>query len=281
MSGFRRFVISFLSEMRANDWYREGPKSSIRSLSSSITANTLTPSSRSKSTSSSYIAIVSPPLKATAASNSATIRNYANNSTAPTNEMVAKLTIFDLKNKFVAFTATFQEGICEIWEAWGSIWVLTEAGKVRYPLRRVENSADILASQFYRINEQPIANSLSTLFSRNLYTLAISLALSRGLSVSEIGEIYRRYGDHLYGKGDFEGAMDCYLKTVGTVQASYVIRKVRSDFAPIAASATDTRVHSFSTHNDCRISRRICKNCTSKAEQIPTTRRFSSTATRN
>jgi len=39
-----------------------------------------------------------------------------------------------------------------------------------------------------------------------------------------------RYGDHLYGKGDYEGAMSCYLKTVGTVQASYVIRKVRTPF---------------------------------------------------
>lgn len=39
-----------------------------------------------------------------------------------------------------------------------------------------------------------------------------------------------RYGDHLYGKGDYEGAMSCYLKTVGTVQASYVIRKVRNLF---------------------------------------------------
>lgn len=37
----------------------------------------------------------------------------------------------------------------------------------------------------------------------------------------------RRYGDHLYSKSDYEGAMGCYIKTVGTVQASYVIRKVR------------------------------------------------------
>ena len=42
-----------------------------------------------------------------------------------------------------------------------------------------------------------------------------------------------RYGDHLDSKGDFEGSMGCYLKTVGTVQASYVIRKVskRSEYA--------------------------------------------------
>lgn len=39
--------------------------------------------------------------------------------------------------------------------------------------------------------------------------------------------VLSRYGDHLYSKSDYEGAMSCYLKTVGTVQASYVIRKVR------------------------------------------------------
>lgn len=92
------------------------------------------------------------------------------------------------------------------------------------------------------------------LFSRNLYTLAVSLAQSRSLPPSEIAEIYRRfgisfpdivvvhksiylhivgvirYGDHLYSKSDYEGSMECYIKTVGTVQASYVIRKVSAPF---------------------------------------------------
>jgi hypothetical protein len=84
--------------------------------------------------------------------------------------------------------------------------------------------------QLFRLTEQPLSNSLGQLYQRNLYTLAISLAQSRGLASSEIAEIYRRYGDHLYGKADYEGAMGCYLKTVGVVQASYVIRKVRLSF---------------------------------------------------
>lgn len=50
----------------------------------------------------------------------------------------------------------------------------------------------LLPRQLYRIMEQPIATSLSTLCSRNLYTLAISLAQSRRLPPSEITEIYRR-----------------------------------------------------------------------------------------
>ena len=36
----------------------------------------------------------------------------------------------------------------------------------------------------------------------------------------------RRYGDHLYAKKDYDGAIQQYLETVGHVEPSYVIRKV-------------------------------------------------------
>lgn len=55
--------------------------------------------------------------------------------------------------------------------------------------------------------------------------LAVGLARSSGLEESEIAEIYRKYGDHLYQKGDFDGAMQQFIKTIGGVQPSYVIRK--------------------------------------------------------
>lgn len=62
-----------------------------------------------------------------------------------------------------------------------------------------------------------------------------------------------RYGDHLYGRSDFEGAMGCYLKTVGTVQASYVIRKVRDISSPqrdtyLTLSAVPRRPATISPH---------------------------------
>lgn len=44
---------------------------------------------------------------------------------------VAKVTIFDPENKFVAHSGTFEEGVRDVWEAWGSVWVLSEGGKVR------------------------------------------------------------------------------------------------------------------------------------------------------
>ncbi|CAM9919078.1 unnamed protein product, partial [Hapterophycus canaliculatus] len=55
--------------------------------------------------------------------------------------------------------------------------------------------------------------------------MAISLAYASDHDVSEILEIYRMHGDHLYKKGDFEGAMQQYQCTVGHLDPSYVIRR--------------------------------------------------------
>jgi vacuolar protein sorting-associated protein 11 len=45
---------------------------------------------------------------------------------------VTKLTIFDLENKFVAYSGTFTEGVREVMSAWGQIYVLSNDGKVHY-----------------------------------------------------------------------------------------------------------------------------------------------------
>ena len=38
--------------------------------------------------------------------------------------------------------------------------------------------------------------------------------------------IFTQYGDHLYAKGDHDGAIQQYIRTIGKLEASYVIRKV-------------------------------------------------------
>ncbi|GAA6007958.1 hypothetical protein JCM11491_006556 [Sporobolomyces phaffii] len=207
------------SDGREGCWAYEGPKSAIFAIQATSADSTTSLSSTSLPT--PYLAIITPPQRSTLSSQSKTIRQHASRSNTnfgspavSQDEQVSKVTIFDPENKFVAFTAAYGDGgssegagIRQIVEAWGAIWVLTDSG------------------QLHRLTEQPLQNSLVTLYQRSLYTLAISLAKSRGLGQSELGEIYRKYGDHLYSKGDFEGSMSCYLKTVGTVQASYVIRK--------------------------------------------------------
>jgi len=42
---------------------------------------------------------------------------------------------------------------------------------------------------------------------------------------SAVAEIQRRYGDHLYAKHDYDGAVAQYAATIGSLEPSYVIRK--------------------------------------------------------
>lgn len=64
------------------------------------------------------------------------------------------------------------------------------------------------------------------LFKKNLYPLAISIANSQHYDYDSVIEIFTQYGDHLYGKGDYDGAIAQYVRTIGRLEPSYVIRKV-------------------------------------------------------
>lgn len=64
------------------------------------------------------------------------------------------------------------------------------------------------------------------LYRKSLYLIALNVAKSQGLDAAGVAEIHRRFGDHLYAKADYDGAVQQYLKTIGHVPPSYVIRKV-------------------------------------------------------
>jgi Tfp pilus assembly protein PilF len=63
------------------------------------------------------------------------------------------------------------------------------------------------------------------LYRKNLFTLAITVADNAGMDDPGISEIHKRYGDYLYDKGDFDGAMNQFVQTLGHLQPSYVIRQ--------------------------------------------------------
>ena len=197
-----------------------------------------------------YIIITSPPFLPSASSQSATVRNFvrdqrsgtagagstssssganASGSSLDASTDISKVAIFDPENKFVAYSGAFPEGVREVFAEWGEVYVLTNDSKLS------------------RLVERPTMEKLGVLFSKNLCRcsfhlpsfsalypadfgnadlLAVSLARTSGLEEGEVAEIYRKYGDHLYDKGDFDGAMQQFIKTVGKVQPSYVIRKV-------------------------------------------------------
>lgn len=74
-------------------------------------------------------------------------------------------------------------------------------------------------------------------YRKNMYTIALSVAHTQGLDQSSVADIHRQYGDHLYTKGDYDGAMQQFIKTIGYLQPSYVIRKVLLTFTSFLREA--------------------------------------------
>lgn len=63
------------------------------------------------------------------------------------------------------------------------------------------------------------------LYQRNLYTLAADLARRCGMDAQQQNIIFRKYGDYLYQKGNYDDAMTQYIKAIDSTEPSQVIRK--------------------------------------------------------
>ncbi|RXK35794.1 vacuolar membrane protein [Tremella mesenterica] len=170
----------------------EGPKSSVTILRHSLI-------------------ITSPPIIPSANSNSATVRHHfakttANGDNAGSGD-IAKITVFDLDNQLISYSGTFADGVRDVVCQWGQVYVFGNDGKLS------------------KLEEQTTASKLETMYKRSLFPLALTLAKNEGITEAGIADVHRRYGDHLYTKGDFDGAMGQFVQTLGFLQPSYVIRK--------------------------------------------------------
>ncbi|KAK7064568.1 E3 ubiquitin-protein ligase PEP5 [Favolaschia claudopus] len=156
-----------------------------------------------------YVVIVSPPVMPTASAASRTIRNFAARN--QTSSDVTKVTIFDLENKIVCYTGTFTQGVSDIISIpeWGGVFILGNDGTLIHAA------------------EKPFSAKLEMLYLNSLYPVALNLAKTQGLedSSESVADIHKQYGDHLYNKGNWDGAMGQFVKTIGSVAPSYVIRK--------------------------------------------------------
>ncbi|KAI7865362.1 hypothetical protein BDF14DRAFT_1826351 [Spinellus fusiger] len=157
---------------------------------------------------SNYLVIVSPPVTTSSHLSSATRAsfNFSSTSSGSTTE-ITKVTIFDTANKFVAYVGTFMGGVRGIFCEWNAVWIVGMDGKI------------------YHLDEKDTPTKLEILFKLNLYVLAINLAHMQKYDNASISEIFKKYGDHLYAKGDYDGAMEQYIRTIGQLEPSYVIRK--------------------------------------------------------
>ncbi|GBE90218.1 hypothetical protein SCP_1900670 [Sparassis crispa] len=156
-----------------------------------------------------YMVIVTPPFVPTASAASGTVRDFVAKSSAGSvpKADITKVTIFDLENHFVAYSGTFTEGVRAVISAWKKIYVLSNDGKLSC------------------LEEIPTSAKLDMLYRKSLYHLALNLAETQHLDQASVADIHRQFGDHLYTKGDYDGAMQQFVKTIGNVQPSYVIRK--------------------------------------------------------
>lgn len=114
--------------------------------------------------------------------------------------------IYDLKNRLIAHSIVVEEVshmLCE----WGNIILILK-----------DKSA-------LCIGEKDMESKLDMLFKKNLYTVAINLVQSQQADAAATAEVLRKYGDHLYGKGDYDEAMAQYILTIGHLEPSYVIQK--------------------------------------------------------
>lgn len=90
------------------------------------------------------------------------------------------------------------------------------------------------------------------LYQRNMFHLAIELAQNSGLNGQQQTVIYRKFGDHLYQKADYDGAMVQYIRAIDTTEPSQVIRKACIPWLPLLLAfsrAPPLTFASFSIHN--------------------------------
>ncbi|KAJ0982180.1 hypothetical protein J5N97_010435 [Dioscorea zingiberensis] len=114
--------------------------------------------------------------------------------------------VYDLKNRLIVHSMMIGEVshmLCE----WGYIIFIM-------------NDKRILC-----IGEKDMESKLDMLFKKTLYTVAINLVQSQQADAAASAEVLRKYGDHLYGKQDYDEAMSQYIHTIGHLEPSYVIQK--------------------------------------------------------
>lgn len=109
--------------------------------------------------------------------------------------------------RIIAHSETMMSPVRFVFDVWGDLFTMSEEGKL------------------YRYHEKPLQQRLEMLYQRNMFHLAIELAQNSGLNGQQQTVIYRKFGDHLYQKADYDGAMVQYIRAIDTTEPSQVIRK--------------------------------------------------------
>lgn len=77
----------------------------------------------------------------------------------------------------------------------------------------------------YHLDEKDLQSKLTSLYKKNMYDTAVKIAKNNQYDAEGLSDIFKQYGDHLYSKANFAGAVEQYIKTIGFLEPSYVIRR--------------------------------------------------------
>lgn len=154
-----------------------------------------------------YVALVSDPSAAPSTAESNSNRRRFGSVAADTIFNPWTFTLLETDLKLVAHTESVISPITATFQVWGDLYTLTQDGKV------------------FRYHEKSLQQRLEMIYQRNLYTLAIEIAHKSGMDGQQLNVIYRKYGDYLYQKGNYDEAMTQYIKAIDSTEPSQVIRK--------------------------------------------------------
>ncbi len=152
-----------------------------------------------------YLAVIAPPPSNTSTKASA-LRRLVGTAPDPLFN-TGTFTLLDTGLQIVAHSESLISQVKALFALWGDLYSLTLEGKL------------------FRYHEKSLQQRLEILYQRNLYVYAINLAQKSGIDINAQNVIFRKYGEHLYQKGDYDGAMQQYLKAIDSTEPSQVIRK--------------------------------------------------------
>ncbi|KIX00050.1 uncharacterized protein Z518_10977 [Rhinocladiella mackenziei CBS 650.93] len=152
-----------------------------------------------------YVGLVCPP-RVAQVSKSKTFRRLGGDEI---DELFSSssFTLLDTDLKYIAHTESLSSQVKEVFVEWNELFLLTVEGKL------------------YRYQEKTLQQKLEILYQRNLYIYAINLAQKSGADKIQQNIIFRKYGDYLYQKGDYDTAMQQYLRAIDNTEPSQVIRR--------------------------------------------------------
>ena len=127
--------------------------------------------------------------------------------------------------------------------------------------------------QVHRYQEKTLQQRLEMLYQRNMFPLALDLAQKAKLDSKQQSAIYKRFGDHLYHKADYDNAMVQYIRAIDTTEPSQVIRKVGFSWASPSRDGSLTQCSSL-IHNASTTSSYTLSSSTNTGRRRQTTQHY-------